>query len=76
MQNLGSVEDSKAIQEIKMDNNLIKNQEKTSLFISSSFNGKIKGYIAASNNRDIVIYNLEGSVINNFFSLKFFLKFF
>ena len=59
MQNLGSVEASTPIQEIQMD---IANVEKTSLFISSTFNGKIKGYLAASNNRDICVYNLDGNV--------------
>jgi len=62
MQNLGSVEDSKAIQEIKMEDELIKNTEKTSLFISENFNGKHNGFLAASSNRDIVVYNLEGNV--------------
>jgi hypothetical protein len=66
MQNLGSVENSIPIQEIKIDNALIKNPEKTSLFISTSFNGKLKGFIAAASNRDIVIYNLEGNVIKFF----------
>ena len=64
MQNLGCVEDSKEIQEIQMNTNIIKSAEKTSLYISSELNGKYKGFLAASNNRDIAVYNLEGNVRN------------
>ena len=59
---MGTIEDSKVIQEFSVEQSIIKSADKISFYISSSFNGKLKGYIAACNNRNILIYNLEGQV--------------
>ena len=66
LQNYDAIENSKVIQEVPVDKSVFDFAEKVSLYVASSFNGKLKGFIGAANNRDIVVFNLEDGKVNNF----------
>ena len=59
LQNFGNISESKVFNEFKPDFK----SEVSSLFVDSFFNGKIDGYIALVDERDIVICDAEGKEI-------------
>ena len=50
LQNYDAIENSKVIQEVPVDKSVFDFAEKVSLYVASSFNGKLKGFIGAANN--------------------------
>lgn len=64
LQNYDAIENSKVIHELSVDKETFEFADLAYLYVSSSFNGKLKGHIACCNNKDIIIMNLEdGKVI-------------
>ncbi len=70
LQNYDAIENSKVILDFQVDKSTFDFAEQVSLYISSSFNGKLIGHIACSNNRDIILINLEDGKVN--FIIKYF----
>lgn len=66
MQNYDAIENSKVIQEFSVDKSTMEFADLSYLYVASSFNGKLKGYIACSNNRNIIVLNLEDGKVNFF----------
>jgi WD40 repeat protein len=62
-QNFGNFEESKSISEFTAKEVKSFSHDKITMYISSMFNGKLTGYIAASNESDIFIYDIDGNLI-------------
>lgn len=70
MQNYDAIENSKVIHELTVDKSTMEFADLANLYVASSFNGKLKGYIACCNSRDIIVLNLEDGKVKylvNFF---------
>lgn len=62
-QNHGNFAESKVIQEFTANEVQSLSNDKISMFVSSSFNGKLVGFIAVSNYSDILIYDIDGNFL-------------
>jgi hypothetical protein len=70
LKNFDAIENSKVIQEFTVDKSTMEFADLAYLYVASDFNGKLKGFIACSNNRNIIVLYLEDGKVNKILKMK------